>query len=99
MRDILLRIDVCHFCMFSVEVLIEFLSSPILKREDESGSSNWERQSHRMDRTGAFMFELQRIWARWNLFLLIKPLRMLYITVYFWESGLMDLIILLLSVS
>lgn len=94
----MLRIDVCHFCVLSVEVLIEFLSSPILKKEDES-SSNWKRQSHRMDSTGAFMFELQRIWARWNLFFHVKPLRMLYITVYFWESVLMDLIILLLSVS
>lgn len=68
------------FCVLSVEVLIEFLSSSILKKKDESGSSNWEKQSRRMDSTGAFMFELQRIWARWNLFFLIKPLRMLYVS-------------------
>lgn len=99
MRNILLRIDVCHFCVLSVEVLIEFLSSPILKKEDESGSSNGERQPRSMGSIGAFILELQKIWAKWNIFLLIKPLRMLYITAYFWQSGLMDLIILLLSVS
>lgn len=76
------------FCVLSVEVLIEFLSSSILKKKDESGSSNWEKQSRRMDSTGAFMFELQRIWARWNLFFLIKPLRMfMYHSLFLGEWG------------
>lgn len=29
----MLKIDGCHFCLFSVEVLMEFISSPILKKE------------------------------------------------------------------
>lgn len=86
----MLKIDGCHFCLFSIEVLMEFISSPILKKQTlvkvvavigRDSPVGW-----------TFVFELQKIWARWNIFPPIKPLRMVCIIVYFWESGIMDLV-------
>lgn len=61
LRNILLRIYGCHFCLFSIEVLMEFLSLSILENETLlKVAAVWERQFCRMDSTKALMFEMQK---------------------------------------